>query len=153
MVNLLLKFVENKKNPDEPPLAFHNKKVCLIHKQGEVKPKKGEYWECFLWADYKKFALVKPFKKIEEAEVEEAKKRIEQFNKDLDSLEKYKKANPEIFSKMVFDDNNKPYLLSTLPSKKLKEKFPDYIVKKNGDKILARPILSKEDRAEWQKNR
>lgn len=153
MVNLLLKFVENKKNPSEAPIAFNNKKACLVHKQADVKPQKGEYWECFLWADYDKFCLVKPFKKIEEKDVDATRKKVEQFNDDLIALEKYKKANSEIFTKIVFDTENKPYLLSSMPSKKLKEKFPDYIVRKVEDKILARPILSKEDRAEWQKNR
>src|SRR3989338_8476892 len=48
MVNFILKFVENKKNPSEAAIAFNNKKACLVHKQAGIKPMKGEYWECFV---------------------------------------------------------------------------------------------------------
>jgi hypothetical protein len=139
MVNLLLKFNKNKKNPSEPPMSHYKKKICLVHKQSKDKPKPGEYWECFLWVDYKNFYLVKPFRKINADEVEDEQKKIDIFNQHVYLLEKIQKEHEDVFTKVVFDQENKPYLLSNLSAKKLKEKFEDYDIKTLNKKIVARP--------------
>jgi len=139
MANILLRFEKNKKNPSEQPIAHYRKKVCLIHKQSKDIPKPGEYWECFLWVDYKNFYLVKPFQKISPDSVEEEQKRIDLFNQNVYLLEKIQKENPVIFTKVVFDKENQPYLLSSLTAKKLKEQFKDYDIKTLNKKIVARP--------------
>lgn len=148
MVNLILKFTQNKSNKDQL-VAFEDKKVHFICNDSKQKVEPGEIWECFLWTTRDKFNLVKPFKKIDEKDFDSEKKRVEQFNKEVFMLEK---KVGEDFKKLIFDENNKPYLWSNLTMAKTQEKYPMYIVKKIKDRVAARPIINPEDRIEWRQN-
>ena len=153
MVNVLLRFVENKR--DGKPIAFMRKKVCFVLSGSEHSPQAGEFWECFLWADRKSFFLVKPFRRIEPENVRDEQKKVDDFNKELFLIEKYKNAD---FTKVVFDpQTNKPYLLGVKSIHELKSKYEDYIIKETdvaGKKqVWGRPILSPADRKEWRESR
>lgn len=150
MVNVLLKFRNNSKDPGSV-IAFHDKKVCFITKDSDVKPAHGECWECFMWVEREKYNLVKPFRKIDPEQYETEKLRVDEFNKELAKLNSILKKGD--FDKIVFSENNKPYLLSTKPLDYLKGKYGDHIIlkKQNGEKWV-RPILSPEDRKEFQRN-
>jgi len=148
MVNLILKFTINKTNKDQL-VAFDNKKVHFICNDSKESVKPGDIWECFLWTGRDKFNLVKPFKKINPDDLEKEKKRVADFNKEVSTLEK--KVNDD-FKKVIFDENNKPYLWSNLTTAKTKEKYPMFIIKKIKDRVAARPIMTAEDRVEWRQN-
>lgn len=146
MANVILRFSENKKKKGQI-IGFSNKKVHFLCKDSPHEVKPGEIWECFLWSEQEQYCLVRPFKKINPEKVKEEELRVENFNKEIKILEG--KQNDD-FSKIVFDDKNKPFLLSKLTLSKTKEKYPTYIVKKYKDMIFARPIISPEDRVEWR---
>jgi hypothetical protein len=150
LVNVILQFKENKKGATAP-LAFYNKKVCFVTKDSVHIPKPGEYWECFLWVEKEKYNLVKTFKKIEPELLESETKRVTQFNEAIEKLKAIQKKEKD-FDKVIFSEDNKPYLLSTKPLTYLKEKYKDYIIiKKEDKKKWLRPILTPEDRKEYQK--
>lgn len=146
MANVILKFSENKKKKEQL-IAFSNKKVHFLCNDSPYEVKAGDIWECFIWSEQEQYILVKPFKKIDPEKVKEEELRIENFNKEIKTLEAKMNAD---FAKVAFDDKNKPYLLSKLTFVKTREKYPTFIVKKVKDRILARPILSPEDRVEWR---
>lgn len=146
MVNLILKFVENKNNKGQL-VAFSNKKVHFICKDNDLEVKSGEYWECFLWTERDKYNLVKPYKKIDPVNLKEEEQRVNQFNKEISMLEN--KIGDD-FEKVVFDEKNKPFLLSKNTFSKTKDKFPTYVVKKVKDRVFARPIITSDDRVEWR---
>ncbi len=148
MVNVIVQFKENKKNP-EIPIAFYNKKVCFATKDSDPKPKPGEYWECWKWVEKDKYVLLKTFRKIDEANLHAEEKRVEQFNIELTRLESLMKEGD--FEKIIYDEKNKPYLLSTKPLNMLKEKYRDYIIIKKDNGKWIRPIMTAEDRKEYQR--
>ncbi len=152
MVNLILSFIENKKNKDNKPIAFYEKKVCFVTNDSKILPKAGETWECFLWVEKDKFNLVRPFRKIEPDKIEEEKSKVASFNEELQRLEAIAKKEPD-FEKVVFDkETNKPYLFSTVPLPKLKERYDDYIIIKKEDGKWLRPIMNSDDRKYYQRN-
>lgn len=146
MANVILRFSENKKKKGQL-IAFSNKKVHFLCNDSEYEVKPGDVWECFIWSEQPQYILVKPFKKIDPEKMKDEEIRVEIFNKEIKTLEG--KMNSD-FAKVAFDDKNKPYLLSKLTFTKTREKYPMFIVKKFKDKILARPILTSEDRVEWR---
>lgn len=146
MANVILKFSENKKKKGQL-IGFSNKKVHFLCNDSPYEVKAGEAWECFIWSEQEQYILVKPFKKIDVEKIKEEELRVENFNKEIKTLEGKMNAD---FSKVAFDDKNKPYLQSKLTFVKTKEKYPTYIVKKYKDRIYARPIISSEDRVEWR---
>ena len=148
MANIILKFVENPKKKDQV-MAFYKKRVFFVVNNCDVNVLPGEYWECFIWAEKPKFSLVKPYKKIEQTQVDESIKRVVSFNDNLAKIESYMKNNPD-FEKVIFDDHNKPYIKSRLKLKEAREKYESYIVKKLNDFVVIRPILDQDDRKEWQ---
>lgn len=155
-MNVIVKFVENPKKKNQL-VAFYNKKVCLIHPDGQKLIKPDENWECFVWAEHDKYLVLKPFGKIEESNLNDELKRVEDFNASLAKMEITLKKHPEYFEKIVFSKENKPYLRSVVPPGKVKDKFSDFIVRKmelkNGEMaIVARPIITPEDRVEWRQN-
>ncbi|MBD3203797.1 hypothetical protein GF327_05855 [Candidatus Woesearchaeota archaeon] len=154
MVNLILEFKKNKKSKgnNPRPIAFHNKKVCLVTEDSDILPKPGEIWECFLWVEKDKYNLVKPFKKIDKKDLSEEQKRVKQFNKELKKLEKLVETEDD-FKKIVFDkETNKPYLFSGEPMPELKKNYSDYIIiKKSFEEKWLRPILNSEDRKAFQR--
>jgi hypothetical protein len=148
MANIILKFVENPKKKDQV-MGFFKKRVFFVVNNCDVKVVPGEHWECFIWAEKPKFSLVKPYRKIEQTQVDESIKRVVSFNDALSKIESYMKNNPD-FEKIIFDDKNKPYIKSTLKLKEAREKYESYIVKKINDMVVIRPILDQDDRKEWQ---
>jgi len=148
MVNVILKFTENRKKKGQM-MGFDNKKVHFVCNDSKFSVKEGEIWECFLWSEQSKYNLVKPFKQIDPNNVREEVKRVEQFNKEILLLER--KIGPE-FTKVVFDERNKPYLLSTMTLKQTRDKYPTFIVKKYKERIYARPIITPDDRVEWRES-
>jgi len=146
LVNLILKFMKNPKR-DGKLVSFFRKKICFILQSTTEKVQDNEFWECFLWADRGKFFLVKPFKKIEESKVKEEQARIDAFNQDLLTLERYKSPD---FDKVVFDENNRPFLLANKSRKIIEEKYDDYVVKIVNKQVWVRPILNEQDRKDYQ---
>lgn len=146
MANVILRFSENKKKKGQL-IAFSNKKVHFLCNDSPYEVKSGEVWECFLWSSQNGYQLVRPFRKVDPEKMKEEEIRVENFNKEIKTLEG--KINLD-FEKIVFDEKNKPFLLSKLTLVKTREKYPTYIVKKVKDKIFARPILTSEDRIEWR---
>lgn len=151
MANIILKFRENKKSSEKNslPIAFYNKKVYFVAADSPKIPKPDETWECFLWVEKPKYTLVKPFRKVDESDIDSEIKRVANFNMELDRMQRYLKEKD--FEKIVFDEKNKPYLKTTLPMPKVIEKYSDFIVikKDNGEKWL-RPIMTAEDRKAYQ---
>lgn len=148
MANIILKFVENPKKNGQV-VAFYKKRVFFIVNNSDFQIKPDEYWECFIWAEKPKFTLVKPYKKIETGSVDENIKRVVSFNESLRKLESYMKNNPE-FEKVIFDDNNRAYIKTTLKLREAQQKYESFIVKKIKDSVVVRPILEEEDRKEWR---
>ncbi|MBN2421582.1 hypothetical protein JXB41_00015 [Candidatus Woesearchaeota archaeon] len=153
-MNVILRFQKNKKAKGKTPLpiSFYKKKVCFVTKDSKNIPNPEELWECFVWVEKEKYNLVKPFKKISNENLEQEKKRVDEFNKEIETLNTILKKEKD-FQKIIFDkDINKPYLLSDVPLPELKEKYSDFIIikKDNGTKWL-RPILNAEDRKEYQR--
>ncbi|MFW6025721.1 MAG: hypothetical protein ACOCRX_05200, partial [Candidatus Woesearchaeota archaeon] len=117
-MNIILKFKKNKKGKKgehDSVIAHYNKKVHLITEDSKKIPKPNEYWECFLWAEFDNFNLVKPFKKIEPEEIISEKRRVKEFNKRLKKLEDLLKEHNKYFSKVTYSQENRPYLLSKVP--------------------------------------
>lgn len=146
MANVILKFSENKKKKGQL-IAFFNKKVHFLCNDSPFEVKAGEAWECFVWSEQPQYILVKPFRQVDVEKLREEELRVEQFNREIKTLEGKMNAD---FLKVAFDDKNKPYLQSKLTFIKTKEKYTTYIVKKYKDRVYARPILTSEDRVEWR---
>ena len=146
MVNLILKFMKNPKK-DGKVVAFFRKKICFVLSNSEEQVQPGDTWECFMWADRGKFFLVKPFKKVDPDKVKEEQARVDAFNQDLVTLERYKN---EDFDKIVFDPDNRPYLKAKKGKKYIEEKYEDYVIKVVGKEVWARPILNERDRADFR---
>lgn len=155
-MNVIVKFVYNPKKKDQI-VAFLDKKICLLHPDSKDLVKVNEHWECYMWGKHEKYLVLKPFKKIDEKSLNEELKRVDNFNKELEKLESILKSKSEFFEKIVFSAENKPYLKAKVAYDKVKAKFSDYIVRKlelrNGDRVIvARPIMTPEDRLEWRNN-
>ncbi len=147
-MNIILKFKKNKKGEGkhDSVIAFYNKKVHLLAKDSKKIPKPKEYWECFLWAEFDNFNLVKPFQKIDPENLIEEKKRVKKFNENLKKLKDLKEEHDKYFIKVTFDENNRPYLLSKVPKMTLRRKFDDWVVLEKEDSIIARPVLDEKDK-------
>lgn len=148
MVNIILKFIDNPKKQGQL-VAFHKKRIFFIVGGLKTDVKPEEWWECFIWAKKDKFTLVKPFQKVEEDKVNDEIERVTKFNSELTSLEPFVEKDSR-FGKIMFDEDNKPYVKVNLRLKEAVEEFDSYIVKKINDDVVVRPILSPEDRKEWQ---
>lgn len=149
MANIILKFVKNPKKTDQL-VSFYKKRIFFIidHEAHEVQP--DEYWECFVWSEKPKFTLVKPYRKVDPSQVKEEIERVASFNMQLRKVEGYLKNDPS-FEKIIFDEQNRPFIKTSLRLKEAQEKFEQYLVKKLDDAIVIRPILDSEDRKEWQR--
>jgi hypothetical protein len=148
MANIIIKLIPNK---------WDKKYFFSFIKKGKKRPKDqhflafnsfkhainaGEYWECFIWQkqERKDKVLLKvvPYRKIEEKNLAEERKRIGRFNRELSVIEKYVGGD---FEKVVFRRNNMPFLLASksVPERVLSQKYPNFAFLRDGGDFLARP--------------
>jgi hypothetical protein len=147
-MNIILEFKENKKNKGSV-ISYYKKKVCFVAKDSKYNPKDNEIWECFLWAEFDKYILVKPFIKINKDALDHELERVKEFNSSLKKLDSYLKTYPEKFERIDYDDKNSPYLVLKTFARTFKEEKPDWIIKLYDSKIFVKPIITTQDKEEW----
>ena len=155
MANIILKLIPNKWDPkhffsfikknDKTPKDQH----FLAHNNFKKEIKPGEFWECFIWVkrelEDKILYKVVPFLKIDERNLKGERRRVEDFNRELSSLEKF--VGPD-FEKIVFKANNIPFLLSKKSKEELSAKYHGFSFLIENDTLLARPPIKQQQKHE-----
>ena len=148
MANIILKLIPNKwdskhffsfiKKGERCPKDQH----FLAHNNLKKDIKAGEFWECFIWAkremDDKILYKVVPSAKIDAKKLRNERRRVEDFNYELNTLEKM--VGPD-FEKVIFRANNMPFLLSKRTKDELAAKYPGCSVLVEPEGVLCRPPM------------